>query len=225
MKQTYLTILLALTLLTIVSAAPLEKRLKSCYKHATLTQYWIPKQGDKDMLNDGKVVTLNGPKTKTLKTKKGKKIAKVSKTTYEKFQMEGTGLLENGVMVNLDSGKNTFLEVNRKKAPYGLGSDDDNALEPWVSVASNDLKIGTTLYIKELDGKKLPDGKKHNGCVRVDDKGWSFDGCQLDFYVLQFSAYKELDHTLPDHVTVKEKKCKIQSYVTSKVKAWAELNH
>jgi hypothetical protein len=46
-------------------------------------RYWIPKQGDKDMLNDGKVVTLNGPKTKTLKTKKGKKIAKVSKTTYE----------------------------------------------------------------------------------------------------------------------------------------------
>ncbi|CAO3587389.1 unnamed protein product [Absidia cylindrospora] len=127
-------------------------------------------------------------------------------------------------MVNLDSGKNTFLKVNRKKAPYGLGSDDDNALEPWVSVASNDLKTGTTLYIKEMDGLRLPDGKKHNGCVRVDDKGWSFDDCQLDFYVLQYSAYKELDHTLPGHVTVKKKKCKIQSYVTGKVKSWAELN-
>jgi hypothetical protein len=46
-------------------------------------RYWIPKQGDKDMLNNGKTVTLNGPKTKTLKTKKGKTIAKVSKTTYE----------------------------------------------------------------------------------------------------------------------------------------------
>ncbi|CAO3587388.1 unnamed protein product [Absidia cylindrospora] len=86
MKQTYLTILLAMTLLVLASAAPLEKRLKSCYKHATLTQYWIPKQGDKDMLNDGKVVTLNGPKTKTLKTKKGKKIAKVSKTLTKNFK-------------------------------------------------------------------------------------------------------------------------------------------
>ncbi|SAM09126.1 hypothetical protein [Absidia glauca] len=186
-----------MTLMAIVSAAPLlEKRLKSCYKHATLTQYWIPKQGDKDMLNNGKTVTLNGPKTKTLKTKNGKTIAKVSKTTYEKFQMEGTGLLENGIMVNLDSGKNTFLKVNRKKAPYGL----------------------------EMDGLKLPDGKTHNGCVRVDDKGWSFDDCQLDFYVLQFSAYKKLDHDLPNHVTVQPKKCKVQSYVTSAVKAWAELN-
>jgi hypothetical protein len=86
------------------------------------------------------------------------------------------------------------------------------------------MKVGTTLYIKELDGLKLPDGKKHNGCVRVDDEGWSFDGCQLDFYVLQFSAYNKLDDTLPGHVTVKKKKCKILSYVTSKVESWAELN-
>ncbi|KAI9311088.1 hypothetical protein BX666DRAFT_1842318, partial [Dichotomocladium elegans] len=104
---------------------------KSCYSHATLTQYWIPKEGDKDMTNDGDSVTLSGPKTKTLKTKSGKTIAKVSKTTYEKFQMEGTGLLENGDMVNLDDGKNDFMEVNRKKDPYGVGSDDDVPLTPW----------------------------------------------------------------------------------------------
>ncbi|CAO3595797.1 unnamed protein product [Absidia cylindrospora] len=224
MKFTLLTILFATTLVMLATAAPLEKRLKSCYKHATLTQYWIPKQGDKDVLNNGKKVTLSGSKTKTLKTKKGKTIAKVSKTTYEKFQMEGTGLLENGIMVNLDSGKNTFVKVDRSKNPYGLGSDDDNSLEPWVSVASNDMKIGTTLYIKELDGLKLPDGKKHNGCVRVDDEGWSFDGCQLDFYVLQYSAYNVLDGKIPNHVTVKQKKCKVLSYVTTKVKSWAELH-
>lgn len=35
--------------------------------------------------------------------------------------MEGTGLLENGIMVNLDSGKNTFVKVDRNKNPYGLG--------------------------------------------------------------------------------------------------------
>ncbi|EIE77563.1 hypothetical protein RO3G_02267 [Rhizopus delemar RA 99-880] len=105
--------------------------LKGCYKKATLTQYWIPKEGDKDMLNDGKTVTLNGPKTKKLKTVKGKTISKVSKTTFEKFQMEGTGLLKSGVMVNLDSGENTFLKVDRNKAPYGLGSSDNNPLVPW----------------------------------------------------------------------------------------------
>ncbi|KAI8063697.1 uncharacterized protein B0P05DRAFT_640194 [Gilbertella persicaria] len=201
-----------------------KRSLKSCYSKAALTMYWIPKEGEKDMLNDGKVVTLNGSKTKALKTSSGSTIAKVSKTTFEKFQMEGTGLLKNGIMVNLDSGKDEFMKVNRKESPYGLGNDEDNHLVPWVSVASNDLKKGTKLYIKELDGLKLPDGKTHNGCVRVDDEGWSFGGCQLDFFVLQFSAYQKLEDMISDKVTVKEKKdCKILDYVTSSVKKWAVI--
>ncbi|KAI9321441.1 hypothetical protein BX666DRAFT_1851034 [Dichotomocladium elegans] len=203
----------------------LETRgLKSCYKNAALTMYWIPKEGETDMANNGKIVHLTGPKSKALKTTAGKTISKVSKTTYEKFQMEGTGLLQNGKMVNLDSDANTFMLVNRKKAPYGIGSDDDISLVPWVSVASNDLKRGTKLYIKNLDGKKLPNGKVHNGCVRVDDQGWSFEGCQLDFFVLEFAAYRILDKTLSDKVSVQQKDCKILNYVNSAVKQWAELS-
>lgn len=73
-----------LVMSTLVTAKPIQKRgLKSCYKKATLTQYWIPKEGDKDMTNDGKSVTLDGPKQSTLKTKNGQTIAKVSKVTYE----------------------------------------------------------------------------------------------------------------------------------------------
>lgn len=68
----------------LVNAKPLNKRsLKACYKKATLTQYWIPKEGDKDMLNNGKIVSLTGPKSSTLKTTSGSTIAKVAKTTYE----------------------------------------------------------------------------------------------------------------------------------------------
>ncbi|KAI8391236.1 uncharacterized protein BYT42DRAFT_556134 [Radiomyces spectabilis] len=225
MKLVLLVYILMALMVTSSLAVPLAKRkLKSCYKKATLTQYWIPKEGDKDMTNNGKIVTLSGSKTKKLKTKHGDTIAKVSKTTYEKFQMEGTGLLKNGIMVNLDSGDDTFMKVDRKKAPYGFGSEENNPLVPWVSVASNDLKPGTKLYIKELDGVKLPDGKKHNGCVRVDDEGWSFGKCQLDFFVLQYSAYSILDDKLPGHVTVEEKDCDVKNLVTSQVKKWAVLN-
>lgn len=214
-------------LITLIQAVPVsqlaKQRLKSCYKKATLTQYWIPKEGEKDMLNNGKIVHLTGAKTRRLKTESGATIAKVSSTTYKKFQMEGTGLLSNGVMVNLDSDKNTFMKVNRKKHPYGLGDDDDVSLVPWVSVASNDIKRGTKLYIKELHGVKLPDGKTHNGCVRVDDDGWSFNGCQLDFFVLQFTAYEKLENILPEEVTVTQKNCKILNYITSSVEDWAGL--
>jgi hypothetical protein len=73
-----------LMMMLTVSAKPLNKRqLKACYKKATLTQYWVPKEGDKDMLNDGKIVTLTGAKNKALKTTKGSTIAQVSQTTYE----------------------------------------------------------------------------------------------------------------------------------------------
>lgn len=218
------SVTLIIQALPISNGGDINKRgISSCYKKATLTQYWIPKEGDKDMLNDGKTVTLTGSKSKTLKTDSGKTIAKVSKTTYEKFQMEGTGLLSNGVMVNLDSSKDTFMTVDRKDHPYGLGDDDSVSLVPWVSVASNDIKRGTTLYVKELDGVKLPDGKTHNGCVRVDDKGWSFNGCQLDFFVLQYTAYQKLENILPDKVTVSQQSCKIQNYITSSVEKWAVL--
>lgn len=48
-----------------------------------LTRYWIPKEGTKDMLNDGTVVSLTGPATYALKTSSGRLIEKVSKVTYE----------------------------------------------------------------------------------------------------------------------------------------------
>ncbi|KAH8548585.1 hypothetical protein BGW37DRAFT_409420, partial [Umbelopsis sp. PMI_123] len=112
----------------------LEKRgIKSCYSSgkAAFTQYWIPKEGTKDMLNNGKIVSLTGTKDKSLKTTSGHIIAKVSKTTYEKCQMEGTCLLTDGTMINLDQGQNTFLVVNTKQHPYGLGSTDSISLHPW----------------------------------------------------------------------------------------------
>ncbi|KAI9350431.1 hypothetical protein BD770DRAFT_474812 [Pilaira anomala] len=222
MKFTILLSLLSICIL--VTAKPLNQRsLSSCYKSARITQYWIPKEGDVDMTNDGKSVTLTGSKTNSLRDKSGSTIAKVAKTTYEKFQMEGTGLLSNGIMVNLASSKDTFLKVDRKKSPYGLGSNS-NGLVPWVSVAANDLKQGTKLFVKELKGVVLPDGKTHNGCLRVDDEGWSFSGCQIDFFVLQFSAYKILREKLPSRVTITEDaNCQILDYVTSAVKKWAVI--
>ncbi|KAI9243664.1 hypothetical protein BDA99DRAFT_529974 [Phascolomyces articulosus] len=222
---TTLVYLMLVILSTGSSAAPIESRgIGSCYKkgNAKLTMYWIPKEGDQDMLNNGKVVKLTGSKTRSLKTNQGKTIAKVSSVTYEKFQMEGTGLLKSGTMVNLGENNNVFMKLNRNKTPYGLG-DSNNALEPYVSVASNDMKRGTKLYIKELDGLKLPDGGTHNGCVRVDDKGWSFSGCQLDWFVLRYDSYKTLVNKLGDKVTAVEKNCQIKNYATKTIQRWAVL--
>lgn len=171
-KISILTVALLLIICTsTINAAPFDKRrIPKCYrKSAQMTQYWIPKEGEKDTTNDGNSITLNGAKIKKLKTSDGKTIAKVSMTTYETFQTDGTGLLESGILVNLGVDTESFVELDHEETPFGLGSDSDSGLEPWVSAASNNIKKGTTLYIKELDGLELPDGKTHNGCVRADD--------------------------------------------------------
>jgi hypothetical protein len=218
-----ITVLIVMAICTSTTQANLERRgISSCYRKARLTQYWIPKEGEKDMTNNGDIITLTGSRYKRLKDRNGKTIAKVAKNTYDKFRMEGTGLLRSGVMVNLDGHADEFLKVNRKKTPYGLGSNR-NGLTPWVSVATNDIKKGTTLYIKQLNGLKLPNGKRHNGCVRVDDSGWSMGSCQIDFFVLQYNAYRVLTKKIPSTVQVVQKRCKIQNYVTSSVKKWAVL--
>jgi hypothetical protein len=85
--------------------------------------------------------------------------------------------LENGDLINLDNSTNSFIKVGkpgRVNNVFGLGSGSQN-LVPFISVAANDLPLGQKLYIPELDGVNLGGGMTHNGCVRVDDDGWSFD--------------------------------------------------
>ncbi|KAI8979567.1 hypothetical protein BDF20DRAFT_800700, partial [Mycotypha africana] len=180
--------------------------LEKCHESAKLTQYWIPKEGEYDLGSNGQPIKLTGAKVKALKTNEGKLIAKVAPNTYTAFQMEGSGLLQDGRLINLAEHKNAFMVLDRSKTPFGIGPHGQS-LVPWISVAANDIDIGTHLYIKQLDGVTLPNGLKHNGCVRVDDEGWSFNGCHIDFFVLQYKAFEELVDILPETVSVVEKQC------------------
>ncbi|KAJ2963872.1 hypothetical protein NQZ79_g1102 [Umbelopsis isabellina] len=216
-------ILLCLTFVSLISCELTTRAtqgIKSCYQKAKFTQYWIPKEGSKDMLNDGKVVVLNGPKRYSLKTASGKVIAKVSKTSYKKFQMEGTGLLKSGELINIGLNDKEFAVVDQKIHPYGIGSND-NSIYPFTSVASNDLKLGTKLYVKAIDGLQMPTGKKHNGCLRVDDSGDSFSGCQLDFFVLDYNNYGKIATKLPETVHVIAKDCELLNYTDATIDAWS----
>ncbi|RUP50424.1 hypothetical protein BC936DRAFT_139089 [Jimgerdemannia flammicorona] len=172
MKSTLILAVTGLAFLPNILAASAP----SCYGSgkAVLTNYWVTKEGTEDMDNDGNTVYLTGPKTVALKDTSGNTIEMVAQTTFDKCNMEGTCLLLSSKMVNLVSNKK-FESIDRKSAPYGLGSND-KVLVPFVSIASNDLPKGSTVYMTELDGMKLPNGKTHNGCVRVDDESWSFNG-------------------------------------------------
>lgn len=138
------------------------------------------------------------------------------------MEMEGVGMLKNGNIYAEDDEE--FTKMDKKKAPYGIG-DHDNPLLPWISVATNDaFKPDSTLYIKELDGVEVVKGKKHNGCVRVDDSGSSFGDCQLDFFVLSYKHYQFLKKQLKaDKVHVSMKKCELLDYQTPEVLKWTGI--
>jgi len=214
-------LLLSVAVLAVLPSVLSSPRCYNRKKTVAFTNYWISKEGTTDMDNDGNTMHLSGPKNTRLKDVKGRTIAMVAKKTFEKCQMEGTCLLENGKMVNLDSGKNTFMPINRRKMPYGQGSTDTSGLDPFVSIATNDLPQKSTVYVKELDGVKLPNGKIHNGCLRVDDTGWSFEGCQLDWFVLEYQFYVKLN--TPEHVHAVARKCKPLNYITKSIQQWSLL--
>ncbi|KAL9541165.1 hypothetical protein MBANPS3_009276 [Mucor bainieri] len=177
-----------------------EKRMKSCYRKnrkVPFSQYWIPKENEWDETNDGERVFLGGDEKVTLNDTHHKPLGQVTPQMYDKCKMEGTCLLDNGDLINIDNTTDNFIKVGgrgREHNVFGLGSGAQN-LVPYISVAVNDIPYGQKLYISKLDGVDLGYGIKHNGCVRVDDDSWSFE-------------------YLEDEVSIKYAECELKNYVT-----------
>ncbi|CAF2109441.1 unnamed protein product [Rotaria magnacalcarata] len=123
----------------------------------------------------------------TLKNCNGGTIAKISSAYWQALKMECSGRLSNGEHVN---GGNSDCSCFMKVAePLGSKS---NKLEPYVSIAANDIQFGTKVYIHQLNCVSLPTGRIRNGRVRVDDVSWSFGANHIDFYVLRKTNYEEI---------------------------------
>ncbi|CAO3592210.1 unnamed protein product [Absidia cylindrospora] len=204
----------------------LHRPLKKCYRRrrhgASLSMYWIPKEGEWDETEDGKRILLQNNDSAVSLTPlldpMDHPVANVSRHLWHKCRMEGTCLLKNGDLINLAQGyTDRFVVIgkkHRRQNIFGWGAGLQN-LRPYVSVAANDIPLGTTLYVRELDGLELGNGQVHNGCVSVDDDGWSFGGCQLDFFVVSYVDHLWLDRELDlDHVSVTPRKCALLNYST-----------
>jgi len=107
-------------------------------------------------------------------------------TSYSKsrLDMEGTGLLPDGRVINVDGmalGEMRYKIMDSTR-PYGVGIYG-KALEPWVSLAHQLSQLlqyslfGRTVVIPSMRGYVLPDGKVHTGIFRVDDTGGGLHKC------------------------------------------------
>jgi len=172
-----------------------------------LTYYWVAFE------------SLHKPgSTVTIKTCNNKPLATVLRSFVIEMKLEGTGVTKSNRVFNLgdcDCGKgfSCFEELDKNKFPFGIASNG-KPLQPYATVAANDIKLGTKLYLKQLDGVKLPNGKTHNGCVVADDNGFSFGRKQIDWFVGKESNFKILNSKLKiDSVTVlNAPQCKILKY-------------
>lgn len=155
------------------------------------TYYWIAVESEFPL--------KSGRPTTEIRTCNGTTIKKVSKAYQQQVKMEGSGYLSTGQFVNCADDKcNCFQLVDGPKG------SDNNSLNPYISVAANDLAFGSSLFVKELNGTKLPSTNQiHNGCVRVEDRSWSFGGNHIDWFVFDHRYYEALEGYLNlDKVTI-----------------------
>lgn len=182
-----------------------------------LTNYWTAIEGQDNLIDGcdagykGVFKLGSGTKNQKLKDCKGKTLATVDKYTWDSCYCEGTCKIGSSTYNIVKEKPNAcFMKISKG---WGIGSND-NGLVPFVSVtADKQYPYGTKLYIKELDGLKLPSGDTHNGCVRVDDE--CGDGCvknQIDFHVGSYNNYKTLSGTLSECVNPQKQSCQVQSY-------------
>jgi hypothetical protein len=82
---------------------------------------------------------------------------------------------------------------------------------------AGDKLYGKTVVVKDLVGRKVPGSKKrHNGCVRVDDRcdtgcGGCSLGAHMDLFVGLYRSSEAM--ALPERFTVTLTACKVQKYV------------
>lgn len=124
-----------------------------------------------------------------LYTSDGTFLTTATASFVEELKMEGAGWLADGRVINFAGrcrfGVGTCFEVlDAKRYPFGRGAML-RPLVPWRSVAVDRklIPIGETLYVPEFDGMLLPDGSRHDGCLRADDVGGAIRRRKIDFYV------------------------------------------
>ncbi|KAJ2964829.1 hypothetical protein NQZ79_g384 [Umbelopsis isabellina] len=211
--------------LSIISVMNLPQGVPPCYAGTVpFTQYWIPKENNWDENEEGERIWLEKGGKEPLLDENNATIAFVSKSMKDKCNLEGTCLLDDGNLINVVGGSERFKIIGkrgRSKNIFGFGNKKRN-LAPFVSIASNDLPHGQTIFLPQLNGTRLANGMIHNGCVRVDDDGTSFDGCQLDFFVVSYLNYLVMG--LGNQAYMEFKQCTPLNYATKEMLQWMEAD-
>lgn len=120
-----------------------------------------------------------------------RQIAEVTREFAGQLEMQGTGKLKDGRVLNIwgpcRCDRSPCFKVT--SATWGTAGTG-RALQPFRTVAVDPrvIKLGTLLYVPVLEGRTMPGrapwgGFVHDGCVVADDVGGAIKGKQLDLFV------------------------------------------
>lgn len=129
-------------------------------------------------------------------------LANVSRAFAAHIALQGTGRLRDGRVLNVagrcDCPRKPCFHVLPDKNKWGMGGSGQ-PLEPFRTVAVDPrrIKLGSLLYLPELDGMRMPGpsgvgGFIHDGCVVAGDTGGGIKGKQLDLFVARRAYYRGL---------------------------------
>lgn len=129
-------------------------------------------------------------------------LARVPGVVRRAVRREGTARLADGSLINLSGSCRCgrfpcFFRVDPTR-PWGMGVRGHH-LVPFRTIAVDPrfVRIGTRVYIAELDGVLMPGeppfgGFVHDGCVVAADRGRGIRGNKIDFFVADRSHFVEL---------------------------------
>lgn len=127
-------------------------------------------------------------------------IAEVSRAFAAAAEMQGTGKLRDGRLINIWGAcpcdrSPCFHFTGQKWGNAGTG----RGLTPFRTVAADPkvVKLGSLLYLPVLEGRRMPGrppwgGFIHDGCVVADDTGGAINDNQLDLFVGRRAYYRAL---------------------------------
>jgi 3D (Asp-Asp-Asp) domain-containing protein len=139
-------------------------------------------------------------------TKQGYFIGRFPSAFVFELKLEGSGILNDGRVLNYDGECNygmgtCFKTLDASDHPLGAGVQQ-RKLVPFRSIAVDPryIPIGATVFVPELVGIALPDGTRHDGCLRADDMGGAIKQQKLDFFVESYNNFKFIADNLWWHL-------------------------
>ncbi len=161
-----------------------------------------PANDNKTATDDTTLAATTLPDLVPIYDRSCKSLTNVSRAFAAQLAMQGTGRLRDGRVLNVagkcDCPRKPCFHVLPDRHKWGMGGSG-MPLEPFRSVAVDPrrIKLGSLLYLPELDGVRMPGpvgvgGFIHDGCVVAADTGGGIKGKQLDLFVARRAYYRGL---------------------------------